>query len=43
MQPSLVIASAPIETSKGVTLIDGQQNAVELLFDGAQWEVRVLP
>jgi len=43
MQPSIVLTSAPIEPIEGVTLVDAQQNAVELLFDGAQWEVRASP
>jgi competence protein ComEC len=43
MQASLVVTSALIEPLDGVTVVAAQPNAVELLFDGAQWEVRAAP
>ena len=44
--PQIVVTPEPVEPERsieGVAFVNAQQNAVELLFDGAQWEVRVSP
>ncbi len=43
MQPSIVVTRESVEPLEGVAAVSTQQNAVELLFDGAQWEVRPSP
>ncbi len=43
MQPSIVVARQPIESLQGVTVVSAQPHSIELLFDGAQWEVRASP
>ncbi|HEY4688382.1 MAG TPA: hypothetical protein VIK33_03655, partial [Anaerolineae bacterium] len=43
MQPSIIVTREPIESVEGIAVVVAQQNAVELLFDGARWEVRASP
>ncbi|HLF28387.1 MAG TPA: ComEC/Rec2 family competence protein [Anaerolineae bacterium] len=42
-QPSIVVACGAVEAPEGMAVVDTEQNAAELLFDGARWEVKAQP
>jgi len=42
-QPAIVVTGRRIEAPEGTTVVDAQQNSVELVFDGARWAVRTSP
>ncbi len=43
LQPSIVVAQKLFEPPEGVTLVDVEQNSVELQFDGTQWIITASP
>ena len=40
VQPLLVVAPKLMDSLPGITVIDARLSPIELVFDGAQWEVR---
>ena len=43
MQPSIVVTHVSAEPVPGIAFLSTEARAVELVFDGAQWEVRASP
>jgi len=41
--PAIVVTGRRIEAPEGTAVVDAQQNSVELVFDGARWEVKASP
>ena len=42
-RPQIVVARDPFEAPAGIAVVAAQENSVELLFDGAQLEVKASP
>jgi hypothetical protein len=43
VQPLIVVVPGAIDSPEGSAVVEAQENAIELIFDGAQWEVKASP